>query len=105
MTTPQDLAPTDSVVWLRNKYKRHGELEDKLAADEIEASRTRIASLEAEVALLRVDAERLDYIQRNARCDPKMDGQHVWWPTTFNHRLTGSTLRAAIDAARKESHD
>jgi hypothetical protein len=45
------------------------------------------------------DAARLDYIESNARCDPKMDGQNVWWPTSFNHRLTGPTLRAAIDAA------
>jgi hypothetical protein len=44
------------------------------------------------------DAKRLDFIEKNARCDPKMDGQHVWWPTTFNDRLAGSTLRAAIDA-------
>lgn len=45
------------------------------------------------------DAERLDFIEKRARCDPKMDGQHVWWPTNFNHRLAGPTLRAAIDAA------
>lgn len=45
------------------------------------------------------DADRLDYIASNARCDPKMDGQHVWWPTSFNHRLTGPTLRDAIDAS------
>jgi hypothetical protein len=45
------------------------------------------------------DADRLDYIASNARCDPKMDGQHVWWPTSFNHRLTGPTLRDAVDAA------
>lgn len=37
-------------------------------------------------------------IERNARCDPKMDGQHVWWPTNFSHRLIGPTLRDAIDA-------
>ena len=48
------------------------------------------------------DADRLDYISSNARCDPKMDGQHVWWPTSFNHRLTGPTLRDAIDAAMRE---
>lgn len=47
------------------------------------------------------DSERLDYIQHNARCDPKMDGQHVWWPTNFNHRLIGPTLRDAIDNAIK----
>lgn len=45
------------------------------------------------------DAARLDFIEKRARCDPKMDGQHVWWPTSFNHRLAGPTLRDAIDAA------
>ena len=46
-----------------------------------------------------MDAERLDFIEKSARCDPKMDGQHVWWPTTFKHALKGPTLRAAIDDA------
>jgi hypothetical protein len=55
--------------------------------------------LKSENERLRADAARLDYIQSNARCDPKIDGNHVWWPTTFNHRLMGNTLRAAIDAA------
>lgn len=61
----------------------------------------KIAALEAEVLALRKDAERLDYIQKNARSDPKMDGKHVWWPTSFNHaqNLKGPTVRAAIDAA------
>lgn len=47
----------------------------------------------------RKDAERLDYIQKHARCDPKIDGKHVWWPTIFKHRLVGATIRTAIDAA------
>lgn len=46
-----------------------------------------------------VDAQRLDFIEESARCDPKMDGQHVWWPTSLNKALKGPTLRAAIDAA------
>ena len=57
------------------------------------------------VGQLHKDAERLDYIAGNARCDPKMDGQHVWWPTSFNHRLTGPTLRDAIDAAMAPKRD
>jgi len=44
------------------------------------------------------DTERLDHIASNTRCDPKLDGQHVWWPTSFNARLIGPTLRDAIDA-------
>lgn len=56
-------------------------------------------TLQAEVERLRKDGERLDHIQKHARCDPKMDGQHVWWPTNFKHALTGNTLRDAIDRA------
>lgn len=71
-----------------NDQAEHFEREWYLRGDEIER--------------LRADAERLDYIASNARYDPKMDGQHVWWPTTFKHALRGPTLRAAIDNSRKE---
>ena len=56
-------------------------------------------ALAARVAELEKDAGRLDYIEENARCEPKMDGHHVWWPTTFSNQLKGPNLRAAIDAA------
>lgn len=56
--------------------------------------------LRAEVERLRADAERLDHIEKHARCDPKMDGQHVWWPTNFKNALRGPNLRGAIDHAR-----
>ena len=58
-------------------------------------------ALKAERDATMKDAERLDYLQKHARCDPKMDGNHVWWPTTFNQaqNLRGETLREAIDAA------
>lgn len=46
-----------------------------------------------------LDTERLNYIEKNARYDPKIDGNHTWWPTTFSKALRGRTLRAAIDAA------
>ena len=58
-----------------------------------------LAALELEVARLRKDAERLNFIQSNCRCDPMMDGQHKWWPTNFNKCLNGPSIRAAIDAA------
>ena len=47
------------------------------------------------------DVQRLDFIEEHCRCDPKMDGQHVWWPTSFNtaQLLKGPTLREAIDNA------
>ena len=59
----------------------------------------RAATQQVEIESLRGDAERLDYIEKHAICDPKMDGKHTWWPTTFKHRLIGPTIRAAIDAA------
>lgn len=62
----------------------------------------KVEKLARELEEARKDAERLDYIQKNARNDPKMDGNHVWWPTTFNKALKGPTIRAAIDAAIKE---
>ena len=59
-------------------------------------------SLTAQLAEAQRDAGRLDYIQKHARCDPQMDGNHVWWPTSLNKTLRGPTIRAAIDAANGE---
>lgn len=75
---------------------------DAKTLQRIKAERDQIR---AEVERLRADAERLDHIEKHARCDPKMDGQHVWWPTNFNHALRGPTLRAALDAARTTHKD
>lgn len=65
------------------------------------------AALLAERDALAADAARLDYLEKNARCDPKMDGNHVWWPTSFNQaqNLKGQTLRLAIDAALEKKHE
>lgn len=54
-----------------------------------------------EVAALRADAARLDWLQSVSRCDPKMDGQHVWWPLSWNtcQACKGNTIRDGIDAA------
>lgn len=70
---------------------------------EYDLAQSRIRALEAERDALAADAARLDYLEKNARCDPKMDGNHVWWPTSFNQaqNLKGQTLRLAIDAAMK----
>jgi hypothetical protein len=75
--------------------------------DELEDSHKAYALLFKECGELRKDAERLDYLQNNARCDPKMDGNHVWWPTSFNQAqsLKGPTIRAAIDAAKGEINE
>ena len=47
------------------------------------------------------DAELIDFLQSVARCDPKMDGNHVWWPLNWNtcQTINGPTLREAIRAA------
>lgn len=67
----------------------------RVAAEAADALEAQARELDA----LRADAARLDFIAKNARCDPKMDGNHVWWPTTFNNSLKGDTLRHAVDAA------
>ena len=71
-------------------------------ANDWSALRKRRDEAERALAEAQADAKRLDFIASKARCDPKMDGQHVWWPTTFNNALRGPNLRAAIDAAMKE---
>lgn len=61
------------------------------------------ATIAEAVEPYRKDAERLDYLQAFARCDPKMDGEHVWWSIHPRPTLRGNTLRAAIDAAIAEN--
>lgn len=72
---------------------------EKADADFLAAAVNALSGLLDEVERLRADAARLDHIEKHARYDPKMDGNHAWWPTTFKHVLRGPTLRAAIDAA------
>ena len=68
----------------------------------IRALLDRLKAAEGENERLRADAARLDHIEKHARYDPKIDGNHAWWPTTFENVLRGPTLRAAIDAAMGE---
>lgn len=102
----------DGIAWL---YLHVSKLEQQLDVMARNTEAQAHASLQREIELTekakklarelevaRKDAERLDYIQKNARNDPKMDGNHVWWPTTLNKALKGPTIRAAIDAAIKE---
>ena len=44
------------------------------------------------------DTELIEWLQSVARCDPKMDGQHVWWPLhwNINQTIRGPTLREAL---------
>ena len=64
-----DTDPCDSVIWLRNKYSRHGELEDKLAADEITTLRQQVAKLQAGISeydqLVTVSNSRIVDLQKN----------------------------------------
>lgn len=78
-------------------YERQPSAHAKPFRLRMEAARSALESAIREALL---DTARLDYIEQHARRDPKMDGNHVWWPTTFNDRLTGPTLRAAIDAMK-----
>lgn len=71
---------------------------EKADADFLVAAVNALPSLLDEVERLRADAARLDHIEKHARYDPKIDGNHAWWPTTFENVLRGPTLRAAIDA-------
>jgi hypothetical protein len=72
--TDDDYTPSDSVVWLRAKFARHGELEDKLAADEI---------------------ERLREHQRRAMHDPDVcNGRMVGEPPRYTPMCV--SLRAAM---------
>jgi hypothetical protein len=61
-------------------------------------------ALIAEVRALREDAERYAFLKRQARSDPKMDGQHVWYSIPMRNpnggALRGNTLDDAIDAAQ-----
>ena len=85
---------SDKLKEWERRWAKRDEQADKATAERDQ--------LRAEVERLRADAERLNHIEKHARCDPKMDGQHVWWPTNFKHALRGATLRAAIDAAMQD---
>ena len=78
------------------KYETNEEvrLKEELAALRAENNLQQelISGMMVENAELRKDAERMDWIQDHARCDPKMDGNHVWWPTSFNNNVKGPTL-------------
>ena len=76
------------------------------AADRIESDAKIIDKLRAELeaaAADKRDAERYRFLKRQARSDPKMNGQHVWYSIPMRNpnggTLTGNTLDDAIDAA------
>ena len=61
----------------------------KAAAEEITA-------LRAELEKCRKDAELMNYVCSVTRCDPKMDGNHVFWGLG-GRPLKGGNLRQAIE--------
>ena len=63
----------------------------------------KLAAAEDRVKELEKDAKRMDYIEQLARCDPKMDGNHVWWSIQPRPTLKGESFRKAIDAAIERS--
>ncbi|HEX8894406.1 MAG TPA: hypothetical protein VF783_13840 [Terriglobales bacterium] len=80
------------------------------SADLIEQQAARITALNEKCALYEAsldqrdkDADRYQFLKRQARCDPKMDGRHVWWNIPMRNpkggSLIGNTLDEAIDAA------
>lgn len=88
------------LVWHLSKY-----YESATAID------TLLSELEAREADRR-DAERYAFLKRQAKSDPKMNGQHVWYSIPMRNpnggTLTGNTLDDAIDAAlaqRQEGED
>ena len=98
---PKDI---ESAAELR---RQHAEIESLRAQlDQEHQARLNCMSdrqtLATELEAVRKDAERLDAIEKNCRTDPKMDGNHVYWPTTWKHSLKGPNLRAAIDAAKEK---
>ena len=44
------------------------------------------------------DAERYRWLEKNAKCDPKMGGNHHWWAINLRG-VFGPTLGIGIDAA------
>lgn len=95
---------TPAVAW--HLIERHGENWahiGRLMQAYLDAhTATLRAELEAAAADKR-DAERYRFLKRQARSDPKMNGQHVWYSIPIRNpnggTLTGGTLDDAIDAA------
>lgn len=60
-----------------------------------------LAAKDAEIAELKKDAERIDWLAKQFKTSTiYMDGKQPWLPTGYKLRtLVGSTFRDAIDAA------
>ena len=62
-----------------------------------------LAERDAEIARLREDAERYQFLRNDfSVSSPNMNGNHAW-AYRRNFSLKGPTLDAAIDAARKDA--
>ncbi len=85
MTVEEALSFADE--WLRGTTLSQG----------IQGWRVTSALLAEEVRRLQAEKERMDYVCSVTRCDPKMDGNHVYFGIG-GRPLKGSTLRQAIDS-------
>lgn len=98
MNTEQERADFEGWLYLsQTKYdpSTMSEQELGLAKWAYQAGRAALQSQDHE------DSARLEWIERNARRDPDMGGNHTWWPTSFNKTIRGPSLREAIDHARR----
>ena len=57
---------------------------------------TELAEQQKRIDELEADRERMDYVCSMTRCDPKMDGNHIYWGIG-GKPLKGGNLRSAID--------
>lgn len=80
------------------------EIDPRHSVDGIAARDETIRLQDGEIERLREDAARYAFLKRQARSDPKMDGQHVWYSIPMRNpnggALRGNTLDEAIDQAR-----
>ena len=103
---PRDKTPAPAIeAWNR----RTGEVPDfallGLLADIRKAAGDQTGKLMQDelvehIAALREDAERWQWVAKQARMDPDMGGNHRWHSIYLRGDVRGATLDAAIDAAR-----
>ena len=100
--TPEELdTHLDAILRASGSALRHYSMQ-KTKDDMRAALKAALEASQSQALAWKEDAERLDWLQSMSRCDPKMDGQHMWWPLSWslNHRCKGPAIRDAIDVAR-----
>lgn len=90
---PLYLSPSAEIAALRERIANLETIE-AASDDEIERLRERIAGMEKDAE----DAARYRWLEGQAKCDPKMGGNHHWWGINLRG-VHGPTLAIGIDAA------